>query len=242
MVTVENLAPPNGTYLTPMWVGFHDGTFDLYDLGAPASMGIERIAEDGNVAPLSAAFAASGLGSVDGVLGGGPIAPGTSASTILNLDPNSPASRYFSYASMIIPSNDAFIANGNPLSFEIFDGSGAFLGANFIVLGSMVRDAGTEVNDEIPANTAFFGQATPDTGVDENGVVHEHLGFLAVGSGGILDAPDFAAADFTTSGYQVARVTISAVPENLGTGPILLLSTMGLLAVRWARRPMRACA
>jgi len=27
-------------------------------------------------------------------------------------------SRYFSYASMLIPSNDAFIANGNPLAFS----------------------------------------------------------------------------------------------------------------------------
>ena len=36
-VTIENLAPEAGNFLTPVWVGFHDGTFDVYDLGAPAS-------------------------------------------------------------------------------------------------------------------------------------------------------------------------------------------------------------
>jgi hypothetical protein len=31
-VTIEDLAPTNGTNQTPQWVGFHDGTFDLYDV------------------------------------------------------------------------------------------------------------------------------------------------------------------------------------------------------------------
>ena len=57
--------------------------------------------------------------------------------------------------------------------------------------GSDVLDAGTEVNDESRVNTAFFGQMTPDTGVDENGVVNPHPGFLPEGSGGILDDPNF---------------------------------------------------
>lgn len=30
-VTVENLSPDAGTFLTPAWVGFHNGEFDLYD-------------------------------------------------------------------------------------------------------------------------------------------------------------------------------------------------------------------
>lgn len=51
-VSVENLGPAGGIFLTPVWVGFHDGSFDTYDLGSPASAGLERIAEDGNPAPL----------------------------------------------------------------------------------------------------------------------------------------------------------------------------------------------
>ena len=36
VVTAENLAPNGGTFQTPVWVGFHDGTFDIYDQGSPA--------------------------------------------------------------------------------------------------------------------------------------------------------------------------------------------------------------
>ena len=37
-VTIENLAPPNGGFLTPVWVGFHDGGFVLADSRASTNM------------------------------------------------------------------------------------------------------------------------------------------------------------------------------------------------------------
>ena len=51
-VKVENLSPQGGLYFTPLWVGFHDGSFDVYDRGAAASVGVERFAEDGDFAAL----------------------------------------------------------------------------------------------------------------------------------------------------------------------------------------------
>ncbi|NEP00772.1 MAG: hypothetical protein F6K58_19325 [Symploca sp. SIO2E9] len=66
MVTVENLAAPDGVVLTPLWVGFHDGNFDLFNLGESASSSVERIAEDGNTAPLTSDFLSSGNGIVEG--------------------------------------------------------------------------------------------------------------------------------------------------------------------------------
>ena len=150
MVTVTNTAPEGGTYLTPPWVAFHDGTFDSYDRGEPSSPELERIAEDGNPGPISAAFLASGAGS-DGVLDGlGPIAPGATVSKRFIVDANSPMSRHFSYVSMVIPSNDAYVANGNPTAHQLFSGAGQFLPVSFDILGSDVNDAGTEVNDECP--------------------------------------------------------------------------------------------
>ena len=142
----------------------------------------------------------------------------------VTVDPNSASSQYFSFASMVIPSNDAFIANGDPMAHSVFDENGNFVGASFLVMGtgSTVWDAGTEVNDELPANTAFFGQAAPSTGVAEGGTVQIHPGFLAAGSGGILDDPMFASADFTAAGYRVARITIS-----LGEGQDLYLPQFG---------------
>ena len=211
-VTIENLSPETGTYLTPAWLGVHDGSFDLYDRGTAASAELERIAEDGNADPLSSAF--TSLGFEDGVAPGpgGPIAPGESASFTFDVDADGGAA-YLSYTSMVIPSNDAFIANGDPMAIPILDAFGTFVGGSTVVYGDQVLDAGTEMNDEVPANTAFFGQAAPDTGVAEGGTVSHHPGFLAPMSGGILADPMFAAADFTAPGYRVARITVTAATE-----------------------------
>lgn len=226
-VSVTNLAPDNGTLLTPLWIGFHDGNFDIYNGGESLNgfPGTESLVEDGVTSGISQRFIDEGVGQIESTIIGplganpGPIDSGETATFIINnVDPNSLSNRYFSYASMVIPSNDAFIANGNPLAHEIFDESGNFIGADIIELGSDVLDGGTEVNDELPANTAFFGQQTPNTGVDENGVVTPHPGFNPVGSGGILDAPSFTNADFTTPGYQVARIQVEqvqAIPEPM---------------------------
>jgi Ca2+-binding RTX toxin-like protein len=210
-IEIQNLAPTNGTLLTPVWFGFHNGTFDTYDRGRPVSPGIERIAEDGTVEVINREFDLAGFGTVQGAVLGlegtpGPIDVGETASFTVTLDSSAATSRYFSYASMIIPSNDFFISNGNERAHEIFDAQGNLLGADFTVLGSQVLDAGSEINDEVPANTAFFGQQTPDTGVTENGVVQLATGFIP--GGPILSDPRFANADFTAPGYQVARFRI----------------------------------
>ncbi|MEM8827923.1 MAG: spondin domain-containing protein [Cyanobacteria bacterium P01_G01_bin.19] len=221
-VTIENLAPDAGNFLTPVWVGFHNGEFDLYNRGEAATPGLESLAEDGDVSLLSEEFLGSGFGSVDGAIAGlegleGPVDPGEVATATFTLNLNADTSQFFSYASMIIPSNDAFVANGDPTIHNLFDAEGNFIGADFIVAGSEVLDAGTEVNDELAENTAFFFQAEPDTGVDENGVVELHPGFIEGGrilseDGGTEGAPAaFTSADFTAEGYQVLRITVEEV-------------------------------
>ncbi len=210
-VSIENLSPDNGAFLTPLWFGFHDGTFDTYDRGRPVSPGLESLAEDGATELISQEFDLAGFGTVQGTIPGedgtpGPIDPGETASFTVELDPSDPTSRFFNYASMIIPSNDFFIANGNERAHAIFDEAGNFIGADFIVLGTNVLDAGSEVNDEIPANTAFFGQMAPNTGMPENGVVELAEGFIP--DGPILSSEDFFNADFTASDFQVARIRV----------------------------------
>ena len=42
VVTIENLQPSDGFFFTPVWTGFHDGGFDLFDAGSPASNPLDR--------------------------------------------------------------------------------------------------------------------------------------------------------------------------------------------------------
>ena len=217
-VTVENLSPENGTALTPLWIGIHDGNFDTYDRGRPATPGLESLAEDGDTTLITTEFLNSDAGFVEGTITGdeganpGVIDAGETTSMTFTVDRSLASSRYLNYASMVLPSNDAFIANGNPLAHEIFDENGNFIETEFIVAGDEVLDAGTEINDEGELSTAFFGQAAPNTGETEGGVVESHPGFVPEGR--ILSSSDFAEADFTAEDYQVARITVTTDPSK----------------------------
>ena len=236
-VTIENLAPENGTFITPVWVGFHNGEFDTYDRGRPVSPGLESLAEDGNTALISEEFLNSGNGTVDATFLGvegveGPIDPGESVSQTFTLDSEDPNNRYFNYASMVVPSNDAFVANGNETAIPVFDENGNFIGTDFIIYGDEVLDAGTEVNDESEDSTAFFGQSAPNTGETESGVVETHPGFIEDGRILTEDGSDenaeaaFTDADFTEPGYQIARVSIRNNDEPLPPPPDLVEVTV----------------
>jgi hypothetical protein len=211
-VSITNNAPEDGTFQTPFWVAFHDG-FDTYDRGRPSSPGLESLAEDGDTALITEEFAFSGQGQIDGTIGNAPIAPGETVHLTFNVDPTQGNANFFNYASMILPSNDTFIANGDEFAHQVFDENGNFIPLDFTVTGSQALDAGTEVNDELPANTAFFGQQTPNTGVEQNEGVQLATGFLPPGSGGILDDPMFANADYTAEGYEFVRIQVNSKPS-----------------------------
>ncbi len=183
-VTVTNTQGEGGTFFTPLWFGFHDGaSFDLFDAGSAASLGLERLAEDGSVEGIAAEFNAQvGDNGVDATLIGGagapgPIDPGETASFTLNVNPEDVGQGFFTWATMLIPSNDAFLAvPDDALADPIFDEDGNFLGPITIErFGSDVLDAGTEVNTEEGA--AFLNQTARDQGTAENGVVGLHPGF-----------------------------------------------------------------
>ena len=226
-VSIDNLSGNNGLYLTPLWVGFHDGSFDLFDRGGFASAGLELLAEEGDASGLSS-------GGIDGVIvgpegfAGAPVLdPGETGMLTLDLDPV--ANRFFTFASMIIPSNDAFI--GNAMTIEIFDADGNFLGLDLTVLGSQVYDAGTEANDGFGAPFTPRGGMSTDT--NEMISLHSGLGDLlgtVNAAGDFVGTPDnnFAEADFTQAGFEVANIRVTAVPETaalglLGFGPMMLL-------------------
>ncbi|MEM7234340.1 MAG: spondin domain-containing protein, partial [Planctomycetota bacterium] len=176
-ITVENAALPGGFFLTPMWVAAHNGEFDVWSGGEPASnfTGLEELAEEGDTAPITAAFSNSPAGLAGGAQAtilaerrGAPVySPGEAATFRLGVgDPL--VNRYFSYASMIIPSNDLFVATSVPTTHELFDELGNFAGPVTVeIYGRDVVDAGTEVND-INGGAAFSvngGEATDESEV-----------------------------------------------------------------------------
>ncbi len=230
-VQIENLSPTNGLFLTPAWVSFHNGEYTLFTAGEAASSGVEQLAEDGDSTILTTEFSAqvsrgqSGVITAPNGFAGAPVFdPQDKSNRVFDLDPRK--HRYFSYAAMVIPSNDAFIGNANPVAYELFDTDGNFKGPIIITLtGNQIWDAGTEENTETDA--AFLNQTAANTGASTTEVVQQHPGFLGsssnIGSGNILGGSnpdtgisfDSIAADFTQPDYKIARITISNIPDNL---------------------------
>lgn len=216
-VTVANLSPTDGSLLTPVFLATQNGVYDFFDVGSAASESLERLAEDGTTGPrVAAALASGGVGEAL-VTAGGPLAPGETRTVTFFADPSNPLTQYLSYASMVIPSNDAFIGNDDPQQLDLFDADGNLIrrvgGDAFIVTGDDVYDAGTEVNDEVPENTAALAQTAPNTGVTENGLVRQHEGFqgsqrLGGPIGNILTARP--GSDFTIPGTQIFSIEIDA--------------------------------
>ncbi len=234
----------NDFFQTPVWFGFHNGTFDMFNAGeaadslaigaiAPGEQSpIEAIAEDGIVDGLMADFsAAPGVpGDIQGVVanaagfGGAPVLdPGETGTAPVS--PINPAGyRYFSFASMVIPSNDAFIGNDNPTAYEVFDAAGDFNGPITIqVFANEIWDAGTEVNDTLGAAFSTDG----GTATDEDGVVS----LLSAGGldnfAGVGIPPGGTISNLIGADDLVATITISQVPEP--TSVVLLgLGALGL--------------
>lgn len=102
---------------------------------------------------------------------------------------------------MVIPSNDAFISNREPI--QVFDDEGSLVLDNHQLGGNAIWDAGTEQNSEAPEATPLLGQSVPNTGVTEGEVIALHGGFKPQGMGGILDNPMFENADFTQLSYPL---------------------------------------
>lgn len=221
-VTITNNQAQGGLFLTPLFAAFHDGSFDLFDNGAPASAALETLAEEGNpgglVADAQAKGAKAGVVLAPGGFAGAPVIdPGETATLRLNVDPTS--QRFFSFASMIIPSNDAFIGNGNPLAFEVFNAAGQFTGLGPI---DVIRyyDGGTEENNNLGA---AFNANNPTSATDTNEGVSllANLDFL-VGQGTVAG---------TTIGFAptgpLATISVSAVPLPASL-PLMGLALFGL--------------
>ncbi len=218
-ITVTNTAPANGVSFAPFRFGFSNGTFDAFDEGQSAFLlgasdiadaPITSVAEGGSASTWFPAFADAepnaNLGSVTGPTG--PFTPGSTGSTVINVDVNNP---FLIFGSMVVPSNDHFIGNDNPQGLRVLDPNGTLNITSFSQFGSSIWDNGSET--ENPNNAAFLEVGTNALREDENGVVEFNFSDL-VAFDGLTTAAGYD-FDFSTlsAGGEILTVSFAIVPE-----------------------------
>jgi hypothetical protein len=201
VVTVENLT--TGQPLTPPAIATHRKPADLFQVGSPASPGMQQVAENGNLQPLLDALAEDRhVDQVVVAVAGDPppVLPGQSVSVEISAERGA---KYLSYVSMLICTNDGFTGvDGLRLPKRVGD---------VVEVESDGYDAGTEINTEdfanmVPPCPVLTGVPSDDPGTGmsdpalaENGVIHHHDGIE-----GIADL-SVAVHDWSN---PVARITI----------------------------------
>jgi hypothetical protein len=142
-VTVTNIT--KSAVFTPIMVATTQKRDRLFELGAPASLEIETIAETGNPGPLQDSLDAYDITNSAHLpfLGPGESVTQTVATT--------GKYNYISVAAMIIPTNDIFFAvNGVEGPKRGKPGKGnANRESRTVTVNAMAYDAGTELNDEL---------------------------------------------------------------------------------------------
>lgn len=250
-VKITSIAPGGGVALAPVWAGAHDGSFDSFDAnaGQAASAGLELLAELGDTSLFSTEFSAATTGGVDGSTDG---ALPSGAMREITLDLSADGSNdYLSILGMVLPTNDYFIGNGNPLAFDISSvlNGGGPLSFN---LGSTVYNAGTELEDfgtSAPPNSAplfpfLNGLPTnPPGGTDENGTItsvdsSDPFAAFANGPMGVPASLNFNDSALYPNG--IISVTVSAEGAQAVPEPGAALSLALLAGVAGFRRRRRS--
>lgn len=186
-ITITNLT--RGSLFTPALAVSHGGGIKVFSEGEPASDALAQLAEGGNSQPVQEALFATG--KARDAANSGPVLPGQSVTLMVKTGIDA---RFISLVSMILPTNDGFIAlNGV---------RGPFRGHKkvFYVPG---YDAGSEMNDEHCVNIPgpqCGGEGYNAAGGE--GYVHIHAGIHGGG--------DLLAADYDWRN-PVARITVEHV-------------------------------
>jgi len=186
-LTITNIT--KGLLFTPILLLTHKNGVKLFTPGSPASQALEELAEGGNTVPLTSMMSMNP--KVGSIMTIGALGPGE---TIIAEIPGERGFNYVSLASMLLPTNDGFIA---------LNGVRAPLGNKTVMYLVPGYDAGTEINDELCANIPgphCGGEAVSEE--DGEGYVHIHSG--------IHDIGDLSPADYDWRN-PVARVVIKRI-------------------------------
>lgn len=210
-VTVENVS--GNQTLTPVVAATHNRWFRAFKTGREASNGIQQLAENGGVPVLADELATNSNVETVAVIGGAPLAPGESATSMISTDRYH---RRFSVAAMLICTNDGFAGRS---SVNLPRGFG-----NERTFYARAYDAGTEINTEdydnlVPPCDGLGQSGASEADLAENGVVRRHRGI--VGGIGDLTVADHG-WDEPVLKVTVKRVrTYQITVENLTDGQLL---------------------
>lgn len=166
-VTITNIT--NSINFTPILVTSHRKGVSLYEPGSPASDELTAIAEGGDIAPLTAVLQDDAR-VADIQDSGGLLGPGESVTVTVSA---THGAHNISMASMMLPTNDGFIALNSVKAPR----------HGTVMYYSPGYDAGTEPNDElcisIPGPTC--GGEGPSPGAGGEGYVHINRGIHGIG-------------------------------------------------------------
>ena len=191
-VSITNLT--RAQVFTPILVASHRKGVTLFELGSAASNELSALAEGGDVTPLTATLEAN-YKVTDTANSGGLLMPGKTVTVTVSA---AHGAKQISLASMLIPTNDSFIA---------LNGVKAPKHGKTTVYYSPGYDAGSELNDElcqnIPGPVCGGAGGSPEAGGE--GYVHI--------SGGISGKADLAADTYDwhnpTAKIVIKRVRVS---------------------------------
>lgn len=217
----------NRPALSPMWFGFHDGSFDFFDSGQVATEEVKAIAELGDADPLRAFFVGNGA---DAVVGDTPLTPDNPwAEATIDLDPA--AHRHVRFAAMVLPSNDSFYGNDDPRQFEVFDSQGRFVPQDIWLTKRDWWDAGSEFNDKSPTGGgAYIMGSNPAEGLDSRGTITP-FAELTFYNGAILPSGEvFETLPQDTEEFEpMVRITIVPEPSARAMWGGILLAWFGFI-------------
>ncbi len=217
-ITIENLAPTNSVSFAPTRIGLHNGSFDPFNINQSAGAAIVSIAEGGSGSDWFPALSAADPNSVSGTIANGgpaipagnPSGPGNTATATFRIDTGTQG--FFSFANMVVPSNDLFLGNDTPL--QLFDSNGNLQVLTISQFGRDIWDANSEV--AIPENGAFLVGSVNGQRVAENGLVAFDFSELSAYDGLTTAAGyEFDSSSITanTELFRITLSSVSAVPE-----------------------------
>ena len=226
-ITAQNLLPGNSESFAPLRFGFNSGVFDAFNAGQAATAPIVSIAEGGSGSAWFPAFAAADPTATLGTAGG-LLQPGQAASTTVTVD--TVQNPYFTFAAMVVPSNDFFIGNDSPTQFRLLDAGGNLLINSIGQKASDIWDNGSETFD--PKAAAFLVIGNNALRTPQNGVVNRNFAELAQFDG-LTTAAGYVLTSGLTADTDIYRITfaVTAVPEPT-TLALMSSALLGLYAFR----------